>query len=111
MKIWETGYEKKIKLVWDILAKEDLKRIYYFNKENLSIEFAKKVREAIYNQVGSIVFLEQWQEDENLGLPYRRIIIRNYKIVYLVKNNNLNYILAIFDIRQDPSKYKLQQRG
>ena len=97
-----------IRLVWDKIAKEDLKKIYKFNKENFSINFAKKVGVEIYNQVGAIVFLEQWQEDEILGLPYRRIIIRNYKIVYLVKNNNLIYILAIFDTRQDPIKYKIK---
>jgi len=100
--------KKSIKLVWDILAKEDLKNIYKFNKKHFSIEFAKKVSATIYNQVGSIVFLKQWQEDEILGLPYRRILTRNYKIIYRVKNNNLIYILAIFDTRQDPSKYKLK---
>ncbi len=35
--------KKNIKLVWDKLAKEDLKSIYKFNKENFSIDFAKKV--------------------------------------------------------------------
>lgn len=98
---------KKIKIVWDSLAKEDLKKIYQFNKNNFSIEFAKKVHEEIYQIVSDIVFTKQWQEDEILKTPYRRMVVRDYKIVYQIKNNEIIYILMIFDTRQDPKKYRL----
>jgi plasmid stabilization system protein ParE len=98
-----------IKPVWDNLAKEDLKEIYKFNEKNFSIDFAKKVRDEILQKVSEIVFLKQWQEDEVLKTPYRRIIVRNYKIVYLIKGENLIYILMVFDTRQDPIKYSLKK--
>jgi plasmid stabilization system protein ParE len=96
-----------IKIVWDNKAKEDLKVIYKFNKKTISLEFALKIRKQIYQKVGEIIFLKQWQEDELLGAPYRRIIIGNYKVVYKIKNKSLLYILMVFDTRQDPSKYKV----
>lgn len=97
-----------IKLIWDNLAKEDLKTIFKFNKKNFSMSYAVKVRDDIYQKVSAIVFLEQWQEDELLGVPYRRIIIGNYKVVYKIKNKSLIYILMVFDTRQDPRKYKFK---
>lgn len=96
----------KYTIVWDNNAKEDLKIIYTFNKKNFSLKFAKEIRDKIYKAVGGIVFLEQWQKDEILGDPYRRIIVSHYKICYLVKNEKV-YILLVFDTRQDPVKYKL----
>lgn len=99
--------EKQIIPLWDTKAKEDLKRIYKFNKKNFSIEFAKKVRSEIYEKAGSLRFLKQWQADEILGEPYRRILIRDYKIVYTIKDKNHISILMVFDTRQDPVKYKL----
>lgn len=101
---------KPISLIWDDNAKEDLKHIYIFNKKVISLEYAKKIRTEIYEAVGEIVFLRQWQEDEVLGDPYRRIIIGNYKIAYLVKENKGIYILMVFDSRQDPAKYTLKNR-
>ncbi len=97
-----------IKIVWDNKAKEDLKGIYKFNKKTLSLEFALKIRKQIYQKVGEIAFLEQWQEDELLGSPYRRIVIGNYKVVYKIKSKNLIYILMVFDTRQNPVKYKIK---
>jgi len=96
-----------IKIVWDNKAKEDLKIIYKFNKKTVSLEFALKIRKQIYQKVGEIIFLKQWQEDELLGSPYRRIIIGNYKVVYKIKNKSLLYILMVFDTRKDPIKYKV----
>jgi len=97
-----------IKIVWDNKAKEDLKVIYTFNKKTVSLEFALKIRKQIYQKVGEIIFLKQWQEDELLGTPYRRIIIGNYKVVYKIKNKTLIYILLVFDTRQDPIKHKVK---
>ena len=97
-----------IKIVWDNKAKEDLKVIYTFNKKTVSLEFALEIRKQIYQKVGEIIFLKQWQEDELLGTPYRRIIIGNYKVVYKIKNKTLIYILLVFDTRQDPIKHKVK---
>ncbi|WP_075343327.1 type II toxin-antitoxin system RelE/ParE family toxin [Tenacibaculum agarivorans] len=100
---------KQIVPIWDNYAKEDLKRIYKFNKKYFSLEFAKKIRDEIYQRVGDIVFLEQWQKDDILGEPYRRVVIRHYKIVYRVVNKEKIYILMVFDTRRDPIEYKLKK--
>jgi plasmid stabilization system protein ParE len=100
---------KKFNIVWDDFAKNDLKNIYRFNKKHFSTEFAIKVRTEIYTAVGNIVFLEQWQKDEILNNSARRIIVRDYKIVYLINNKNQINILMIFDTRQNPSKFKLEK--
>lgn len=97
---------KKLKIVWDDFAKNDLKNIYRFNKKHFSNEFAIKVRSEIYTAVGNIVFIEQWQKDDILNSSARRIIVRDYKIVYLINNKNQINILMIFDTRQNPSNFK-----
>jgi len=96
-----------IQPIWEDDVKADLKRIYDFNKNIFSVEFARKIRDEIYKAVGEIVYLEQWQQDEILGEPYRRMIVRHYKIVYRIKDQQTIYILMIFDTRQDPGKYKI----
>lgn len=96
-----------IQVVWDDFAKSDLRKIYKFNKENFSIDYAKKLQLEIYQTISETVFNKQWQVDEILGEPYRRIVKSNYKIVYKLSSKNIFYILMVFDTRQDPNKYKL----
>ena len=95
------------KIFWDNLAKEDLRRIYTFNKENFSTEYAKKVQFEIYQTISETIFNKQWQSDEILGEPYRRMVKGHYKVVYKLSSNSIFYILMVFDTRQDPNKYKL----
>ena len=99
---------KKISIFWDDVAKADLKKIYNFNKKNFSIEFAKKITVDIYKIIENITFVEQWQKDEILGGSFRRILLKNYKIVYTEKSKNKIYILMVFDTRQNPKKYKIK---
>lgn len=47
---------KKIKIIWDDFAKEDLKIIYKFNKKKFSVEFAQKVHQEIYDAVQILLF-------------------------------------------------------
>ena len=99
--------KSSIQAIWDDSAKDSFRLIYEFNKRFFSVEFAIKIRNEIYNAVSEITYLEQWQEDEILGKPYRRIIVGNYKIVYKIKDEQTIYVLLIFDARQNPQKYKL----
>lgn len=96
-----------IKKIWGLSAKADLKRIYKFNKEIVSKDFAIKVQNEILEIVNSITFSEQYQVDDILKAPYRRIVIRHYKIVYRLKDKDILAILMVFDSREDPIKYKL----
>jgi len=49
----------------------------------------------------SIIFAEQFQEDEILGLPYRRFFVKHWKIVYKPNNDTIS-IFRVFDTRQNP---------
>lgn len=96
---------KPIKILWDDNAKADLKIIYEFIKLK-SLQGAKIVIREIILQSKNIHYSEQYQADEFLGEPFRRMIVRNYKIIYKFHSENEIRILQIFDTRQNPSKLK-----
>lgn len=97
--------QKPIKILWDNQAKADLKLIFEFIKLK-SPQGAKNVIRDIVAQSKSIHFVEQYQVDEFLGEPYRRMIVRNYKIIYKIHSETEIRILQIFDTRQNPVKLK-----
>lgn len=57
-------------------------------------------------QSKNIHFVAQYQIDEFLGEPYRRMIVRDYKIIYKIHSDTEIRILQIFDTRQDLIKLK-----
>lgn len=94
-----------IRILWDNQAKSDLKIIHDFIALK-SKQGAKNVIRDIVNQSKQIHFGEQYQVDEILGFPFRRMIVRNYKIIYKIQSKSEIRILQIFDTRQNPSKLK-----
>ena len=97
--------QKPIKILWDNEAKSDLKLIFEFIKLK-SPQGAKNVVRDIVAQSKNIYFAEQYQVDEFLGEPYRRMIVRDYKIIYKINSQTEIRILQIFDTRQNPMKLK-----
>ena len=97
--------QKPIKILWDNEAKSDLKLIFEFIKLK-SLQGAKNVVRDIVAQSKNIYFAEQYQVDEFLGEPYRRMIVRDYKIIYKINSQTEIRILQIFDTRQNPMKLK-----
>jgi plasmid stabilization system protein ParE len=97
--------QKPIKILWDIQAKADLKLIFEFIKLK-SLQGAKNVIRDIVAQSKNIHFAEQYQVDDFLGEPYRRMIFRDYKIIYKIHSATEIRILQIFDTRQNPVKIK-----
>ncbi len=95
--------KKPIQILWDNQAKADLKLIFEFIKLK-SPQGAKNVIRDIIIQSKSIHFAEQYQIDEFLGEPYRRMVVRNYKIIYKIQSETEIRILQIFDTRQNPIK-------
>ncbi len=75
--------KKPIRVLWDNQAKADLKLIFDFLQLK-SPQGAKKVINDIVNQSKNIHFAAQYQVDDFLGEPYRRMIVRNYKIIYKI---------------------------
>ncbi len=94
-----------IKILWDNEAKADLKLIFEYLKLK-SPQAAKNVVQDIVNQSKNIHFTEQYQVDEFLGEPYRRMVVRNYKLIYKIQSESEIRILQIFDTRQNPIKLK-----
>ncbi|MFY8181949.1 MAG: type II toxin-antitoxin system RelE/ParE family toxin [Flavobacterium sp.] len=97
--------KKPIQILWDNQAKADLKLIFEFIKLK-SPQGAKNVIQDIIIQSKSIHFAEQYQIDEFLGEPFRRMVVRNYKIIYKIQSGTEIRILQIFDTRQNPIKLK-----
>jgi addiction module RelE/StbE family toxin len=96
---------KSIKIVWDLEAKDDLKNIFNYYKL-VSIKVAKKLVNDIVTHTKEICFVEQYQTDEYLGEPFRRMIISHYKIVYKVHSETEIRVLQIFDTRQNQKKLR-----
>lgn len=71
-----------------------------------SLQNAKKVINEIVSHSKSIKFVEQYQVDEFLGEPFRRMIISHYKIVYKIHSETEIRILQIFDTRQNQLKLR-----
>lgn len=97
--------QKPITIVWDNQAKADLKLIFEFIKLK-SIRGARTVIRDVVIHSKSLHFIEQYQVDEILGEPYRRMFVRDYKIIYKMGSNTEIRILQIFDTRQSPAKFK-----
>lgn len=97
--------KKPIQILWDNQAKADLKLIFEYIKLK-SPQGAKNVVRDIIKQSKSIHFTEQYQVDEFLGEPYRRMVVRNYKIIYKIQSEAEIRILQIFETRQNPIKLK-----
>lgn len=81
------------KVIWTASAKNDLRKIM----GNVS----NKMFDEIYKSPLNITFPEQFQIDE-YRLDCRRIIVGNYKLLYLFHDNSI-FIVRVFNTLQDPS--------
>ena len=89
-------------IFWTTNAKLDLKDIYLSLEQNISLRVAIKITGEIFESLNSIVLPEQFQIDD-YRIDCRRIIIRNYKILYQFHNHTI-YVVRIFNTFQDPIK-------
>ena len=96
-------------LVYSTYASEQLENILYFltNEQGVSFEKAFEIRQKILDKADLLLVNPKLgQEDEyfdKLLLQHRRLIVGNYKIIYLIEEDTI-YIVDIFDTRQDPKK-------
>jgi plasmid stabilization system protein ParE len=87
---------------WTTSAKEDLKDIYYSLKGKISLESAQKIRDELFDSPNRIIFSEQFQLDE-YRIDCRRIVVRNYKLLYQIKDSSV-FIIRVFNTFQNPLK-------
>lgn len=96
-----------ISVVWSDEAKADLKYIYdSILRKTKSITNAKNVKTDIINASKNINFVEQYQVDEFLGKPYRRIIVRHFRLAYFVESKSSIIILEVFDSYRSPTEIR-----
>ena len=89
---------KIVKVVWTRQARESLNSILEYRYKEIP-STRKIVRIDIIKASKEIVFAEQYQPDDILP-EYRRIIIRDYKILYK-EQNKIAYILNVICTRSD----------
>ena len=87
---------------WTSKSFEDISNIHHYLSNKISLETANKIIDEIYQAPNSITFIEQFQIDE-YRKDCRRIIIRNYKILYHIKDSEI-FVIRVFNTLQDPSK-------
>ncbi len=96
--------KNKLKVRWTIDALASLKDIYDFYKKK-SLQGAKNVKKDIFNSPKRVVYPEQYQIDD-VNPEYRRIIVRDYKVLY----KEIDDVIVVFDVictLTDPSKQKI----
>ncbi len=96
------GAELTIK--WTEKSISDLEAIFHFYAQE-SVTAADKVVSEVIEQTESIIYPNQFQQDE-FHPKYRRIVVRHFKVLYRVETKVI-YIVRIFDTRQNPNKLKL----
>lgn len=84
---------------WSAEAISDLKNIYYSLLTSREASTATLIRKELLNAPKSIVFSEQYQQDE-IFPKFRRIIVRNYRILYVIENHSI-YIVTIVNSLQN----------
>ncbi len=98
-----------MKVVYSTYAVEQLEIILHFlvNEQGVPFEKAFQIRQKIIDKADLLTDKPRLgQLDENfdrLLLKHRRLIVGNYKIIYLIEDDVV-YISDIFDTRQDPKK-------
>ena len=78
-------------IIWTSKSYEDIVSIYEYLVESSSEETANKIIDEIFWAPSQITYPSQFQYDE-YRKDCRRIIIRNYKILYHICELNHNYL-------------------
>ena len=97
--------KKNFKINWSNESKVSVKEIYDFYK-NKSLQGAKNVIKDIINSPKSIIYAEQFQIDD-INPKYRRIIVRDYKVLYRIENNVVN-VVDVICTRKDPNSQTIK---
>ncbi len=93
----------KLKIVWSKQAKEALKSIYSYYKDK-SPQGAKNVKSDLLASPKTIFYARQYQVDD-INPNYRRIVVRDYKVLYKEKNGEIQ-VVDIVSTRQSPEVLK-----
>lgn len=95
----------EFKIVWSQQSIQSLKSIYLYYREK-SPRGALNVKNELLNCPKTILFAEQFQADE-INPKYRRIIIRDFKVLYKESNGTVQ-IMDIISTKQSPDSHRLK---
>lgn len=88
-----------LRIIWADDAKKALKTIHAYYKKK-SVQGANNVKRDLLEAPKTIHFSKQYQIDE-VNPEYRRIIVRDYKILYIEKNKEIR-VMDIISTKQSP---------
>ncbi len=94
---------RKPKIIWSKQAVAAVKSIYNFYKEK-SLQGAKNVKTDLLQSPKTIFYSKQYQVDD-INPNYRRIVVRDFKVLYKV-NNNVIQIIDVISTKQSPEKLR-----
>ena len=94
------------KIKWHDSAREHLRKIFDFNYDNMSENYAYSVLGEILKEVQGLENTPRKGAPEQLlegrKYNYRHLVIReNYKVIYFLVDDEA-HIVAIWDVRQNP---------
>lgn len=103
-----------LEIYWTDFAKKELKDIFDYHKEKVSLRIARQVVTAIVEETEKLVhFPDKGQMEELLkerSQEFRYIVSTNYKIIYWINiQENRIEINDVFDTRQNPIKLERNQ--
>ncbi len=95
-----------LKIIWSKQAMVALKDIYDFYKDK-SLQGARNIRKDLIESPKNIRYAKQYQVDE-INPKYRRIVVRDYKVLYRENSKDVIQIMDIACTLQSPEilKYK-----
>lgn len=91
------------RIIWSKQAIAAVKSIYDYYKEK-SLQGAKNVKTDLLQSPKTIHFSKQYQVDD-INPNYRRIVVRDYKILYKEKNNVIQ-VVDVVCTKQSPEILK-----
>ena len=93
----------KLEIIWSEQARDSVKSIFNYYKSK-SVQGAKNVKKDLLSSPKAIIFSKQYQIDD-INPNYRRIIVRDYKVLYVEKQNIIR-IIDIVSTKQSPEILK-----
>jgi len=92
-----------LKIIWTKQARAAVKSIYDFYKKK-SLQGAKNVKSDILQSPKAMHYTKQYQLDD-INPDYRRIVVRDYKVLYKERNNTIQ-IMDVISTKQSPEILK-----
>lgn len=99
---------------WTDFAKSELKNIFDYHKEKVSLKIAHQIAKQISEKANGLSGFPELGALEELlkerAQSFRYIISTNYKIIYWInKDKSRIEVVDVFDTRQNPIKLKRNQ--